>query len=181
MLRYGLDRRSARVVALGVCLGLALSAQTALEFQVKAAFLLNFTKFAEWPESAFEGRESPLTICVYPAAADPFGHALEEIVQNETVNRRPVMVRKLDEPPVAKTCQLVYFDSAERNITEVLHKLGPGVLAVGDNDTFLRDGGAIAFVVENRRVRFDVNNSAATAAGIKLSSKLLAVARRVEK
>jgi len=59
--------------------------------------------------------------------------------------------------------------------------LGPGVLTVGEGEAFAHAGGVIAFVIENRRVRFDINQTAADSAGLQLSSKLLSVARLVEK
>ena len=58
---------------------------------------------------------------------------------------------------------------------------GPGILTVGEGEEFLRDGGMIAFVIENRRVRFDINQTAAETARLKISSRLLSVARSVEK
>ncbi len=58
--------------------------------------------------------------------------------------------------------------------------LGRGLLTVGEGDSFVREGGMIGFVIDNRRVRFDINQAAAEAAGLKISSKLLSVARGVK-
>ena len=154
------------------------AAETSIEYEVKAAFLLNFTKFIEWPDNAFADSQSPIAICIL--GKDPFGRALDEIVQGEAVNARKVTVRRISEAPTPRTCQVVYVGRLEKDAKTVSSIKG-GVLTVGEGDGFLRDGGMIAFVLENRRVRFDINQSAAESADLKLSSKLLSVARSVEK
>ena len=148
-----------------------------LEYQVKAAFLLNFTKFVEWPVSAFADDRAPLTICIL--GDDPFGGMLDQMVQGEVVTGRRVAVQRIHGVPEAKTCQVLYVGQNAREARQVLAGLGPGVLTVGEGENFLRDGGIIAFVIDNRRVRFDVNQGVASDAGLTLSSRLLNVARSV--
>jgi hypothetical protein len=151
-----------------------------LERQVKAAFLLNFTKFVEWPETAFSDEHSPIAICVL--GEDPFGSGLDQIVEGEVVGGRRVVVRRMKEVPAAKQCQVVFVSPMIKDVPQLLSNVGPGVLTVGEEpDSFLRNGGVISFVIENRHVRFDINQSAAENAGLKLSSRLLRVARSVEK
>jgi hypothetical protein len=157
----------------------ALTAAATGEYEVKAAYLLNFTKFVEWPASAFASADSPIAICV--VGSNPFGRVLEELVQGEEVNGRKVMTRFFSQAPAARTCQVIFLPADMKDTAGILKGLGPGVLTVGEGDRFLRDGGAIAFVVDQRRVRFDIRQSAAEAASLKLSSKLLSVARTVEK
>ena len=150
------------------------------EHQVKAAFLLNFTKFVEWPEAAFGDGHSPISICVL--GEDPFGSALDQIVEGEVVEGRRVVVRRIKEPPLAKQCQVLFVSPVIKDVSQILTSLGPGVLTVGEgSDNFLREGGVISFVIENRHVRFDINQGAAETEGLKLSSRLLRVARSVEK
>jgi len=151
----------------------------ALEYDVKAAFLLNFTKFIEWPPSAFPGSSAPFAICIL--GKDPFGGALDAVVAGETVNGHPLIVRRLTEKPPAQSCQILYTGEPVKEAAQTLGSVGPGMLTVGEGDAFLRGGGMVAFVTENRRVRFDINRSAAEAAGLKLSSRLLNVARSVQK
>jgi hypothetical protein len=173
----------ARVAGLVVCLMpgfVALSqAQAPLEYQVKAAFLLNFTKFIEWPAAAFANAQSPITICIL--GRDPFGSVLDEIVQGETVNARRIAVQRINGPPGPRTCQVTFVGGLEKEAPQFIRDIGPGVLTVGEGDRFLRDGGMVALVVDNRRVRFDINQGAAVNAGLTLSSQLLSVARTVEK
>ena len=147
-----------------------------LEYEVKAAFLLNFTKFVEWPASAFAAADSPIAICVW--GNDPFGKMLDRIVAEEVIGGRKVVVRRIRQRPEPRSCQALFVNGAGK---DVLSGVGPRVLTIGEGEGFVRSGGMIAFVVENRRVRFGINESAAEAAGLKLSSKLLTVARSVEK
>jgi len=171
-------RRTYKVIAAAVVFSCVLSAQAAKEFEVKAAFLLNFAKFVDWPPSAFAATDSPMTICIM--GRDPFGRAIDETVQGETVNGRKVTVQRLTAIPSPQACQVAYFGAVDKEMARTLAALGPRVLTVGEGEAFLRYGGIIAFVLENRRVRFDIDQTAAENASLRLSSKLLSVARSVE-
>jgi len=147
------------------------------EYQVKAAFLLNFAKFIQWPASAFSDANSPFTICTL--GKDPFGSALDEIVQGESVMGRAVAVRRFSQPPPARTCQVVFFEADFKEQSKALASLGQGTLTVGEGGEFIRDGGMIAFVIEERRVRFLISPVPAQRAGLTISSRLLGVALSV--
>jgi hypothetical protein len=153
------------------------AAAASLEYDVKAAFLLNFTKFVEWPPGAFAAADAPLTICIL--GNDPFGRAIDQIVEGESVNGHKIAVERVRDDQ-QKSCQVLYFGSDGSNPT-TLSAAGPAVLTIGEGDGFIHQGGIIGFVIDNRRVRFDINLKAATRARLKLSSKLLSVARSVEK
>ncbi len=147
--------------------------------QVEAAFLLNFTKFIEWPSSAFNDSASPLVICVL--GDDPFGRTLDKLVEGEVVNGRKLAAERIARAPAPKSCQVLYISSSEKNIPALISALEPGVLTVGDGASFLFDGGTIAFIVEGRHVRFDVSQRAASKASLSISARLLSVARFVQK
>lgn len=153
-----------------------LGADDAPEYGVKAAFLLNFMRFVEWPSTAFSSSDAPLTICIL--GRDPFGRFLTDIVRGETVQDRRIAVRRVSEVSAARMCQVVFL-SAGSNSARVRAVEQMGVLVVSDDSRLLRDGAMIAFAVDARRVRFDVNQKAAESAGLKISSKLLSVARTV--
>src|SRR5579883_137712 len=175
------ERRSGliwRALACALFVASSCAAAGASEYEVKAAYLLNFTKFVDWPSSAFDGPNSPMTICVL--GRDPFGRALDEIVQGETVNGRRLEVRRIAQPPEPRACQVIFLSQTNGDAAKLLGSIGPGVLTVGEGDAFLRDGGVVAFVIEDRRVRFDINRTAAEAAELKLSARLLRVARSVQ-
>jgi YfiR/HmsC-like len=166
-------------VGLGPMVADTFAVDDSLEYRVKAAFLLNFVKFTEWPRSAFARTDSPIAICVF--GDDPFGTALDEVTAGETVSNRRVVIQRPKRVPLPKSCKVLFFGRSEREAGKVLSSVGPGVLTVGEGDGFVRDGGMITFVIEGRRVRFDINVAAAEGAGLKLSSKLLSVARSLEK
>ena len=172
--------RKAAITGLAMVLGLssAHAADGLLEYEVKAVFLLNFTKFIEWPAAAFELPDSPITICVL--GEDPFGATLDQVVNGEIVNGRKVAVQRIKRPPAPKSCQILFWGKSDSAAAKGLPALGP-VLTVGEGESFAHDGGMIAFVIDNRRVRFQVNQTLAENAGLKLSSKLLSVAKAVER
>ncbi|MCU1237755.1 MAG: putative transrane protein [Candidatus Solibacter sp.] len=149
------------------------------EYQVKAVFLLNFTKFIEWPAAAFAAPESPIEICVM--GEDPFGKVLDQVLAGEVVQGRRVVAQRIKNLPAPKTCQVLFVAKPEKDVTKGLSALGPGVLTVGEGESFVRGGGAIAFEIENRRVRFRINETVAANAGLVVSSKLLNIARSIER
>jgi hypothetical protein len=173
-------RRIARIAAvLLLCCDAepCVAADSNLEYGVKAAFLLNFTKFAEWPPTAFSDPQAGIAICIL--GSDPFGHSIDDVVQGEVVDGRKVLVRRISQPPEPQMCQVLFVDPALKEPAKILEGLPPGVLTVGEGARFLRDGGMVSFVIENRRVRFDINITASENGHLKLSSKLLSVARSV--
>jgi hypothetical protein len=174
--------RASRSLAFPFLLGLvwcsfALAAERQPEeYEVKAAFLLNFTKFIDWPAPATA--DSPFTICIF--GEDPFGHVLDRMVRGETVGGRKLVVQRIGRHDPA-ACQILFAGRNEKELPAALADAAAGVLLVGEGEGFLRDGGMIAFIMEDRRVRFDVSQRQALRAGMKISSKLLSVARSVEK
>ncbi len=153
------------------------AADASLEYSVKAAFLLNFTKFVEWPQTAFADPRAPMEICV--SGKNPFGSALDEVVRGEAVNGHGLAVREIGQAPAPTTCQVLFISPEVKDTAKLLGSVPHGVLTVGEGEGFIRDGGMIALVIDNRRVRFDVNQAAAQNADLKISSKLLSIARKV--
>lgn len=147
------------------------------EYEVKAAFLLNFVKFVDWPPVEPANRETPFDICI--VGDDPFGSALDRQVEGETVNDRPIVIHRVRKWEEA--CRVMFVPEGERNVSAILEEVRPGVLTVGESPDFLRNGGMINFVLDDRRVRFDVNLPAAEHGLVEISSRLLSVARVVQK
>jgi hypothetical protein len=160
--------------------GRAAWAQPAVsESDVKAAFLYNFTKFVEWPPAAFADARSPLKICVL--GEDPFGKTLRALMDEE-VGGRPLSLLRLDNLSNPAACHVLFISRSEKNrLPQILAALGDTpVLTVGDTPEFFEQGGIINFILEGSKVRFEINQEAAERVGIKISSKLLALARRVK-
>jgi hypothetical protein len=172
------------LAVLGVLLGFAGPgpAETKpvdLEYQVKAAFLFNFAKFVEWPPDAFPDPATPVAICVL--GEDPFGQGLDAVVEGETLNGRRLVVRRLRDLLQTRDCHVLFVSRSEKELPALMAGLrSGGVLTVGEGDDFLEQGGMIRFVLEQNRVRFDINLDAAERGRLKLSSKLLRLARSVD-
>lgn len=158
----------------------ALSAENeALEYRVKAAFLFNFTKFVEWPATAFPNASTPLTICVL--GNDPFGTMLDETVRGKNVNNRMLVVRRIAQVADSRDCRVLFISDSERlrlrDITRALQD--QPILTIGETQDFTDARGMIRFVIVNGKVRFIVNRGATEQAHLALSSKLLSVAEAV--
>jgi hypothetical protein len=170
------------LVALLLSNALESSAETtpSREYQIKAVFLFNFAQFVEWPATAFASPSAPL--CIGVLGKDPFGSALDDTVQGETIRNRKLIVQRSNSPTDLKNCQLVYVSDSERaRVPEVLSALTPqAVLTVSDIESFARRGGAINFYLEGNKVRFEINPNSARREGIKISSQLLALGRIIE-
>lgn len=146
------------------------------EYEVKAAFLFNFTRFVEWPAEAFASRSAPFRLCV--VGHDPFGGALEAIVRGERVAGRRLVAERHVRPETAGECQIVFL--AADDDPEPLDRLpAAGAryrLMVGESQRFLRHGGHFRFRLVDDRVRLSVNLQALEASRLRVSSKLLRLA-----
>jgi hypothetical protein len=147
-----------------------------LEYRVKAAYLLNFTRYVEWPASAFDTPEAPLVLCTL--GANPFGDELERTVAGRTSQGRSMVVRQVDGATTARGCHVVFLTYEEwRRRRDVLPALsGRSALIVGETPEFATDGGMISFVTVGQTIRFAVNLSATEAGGLRVSSRMLALA-----
>lgn len=172
-----------RVLNVIVLLGTALpaSAQDPVfdEYQVKAAFLYNFTHFVEWPPGTFASYDDPIAICI--AGPNPSSSALEEIVRGKKVGDRTIVVRRLANTHEAAQCQILFMGGTEwKRAPTVLGDLrGAGILTVGETSDFTTAGGIIAFKRDGGRIRLQVAVEVAEHRGLRISSKLLRLAEVV--
>lgn len=166
-------------LAAGEVLMARAEAQEVSEYQVKAAFLYNFTKFVQWPADVFSDEKSPIIIGLI--GEDPFGSALDRAVRGKSVRGRQLTVKRLKWGENLKDCHLIFIGSSERKRAAQILKIlkGASVLTVGEMEHFNQQGGIINFISENQRVRFEINADAAGQARLTISSKLLSLARNV--
>ncbi|MBI3890963.1 MAG: YfiR family protein [Candidatus Wallbacteria bacterium] len=156
-------------------------AEVPLELRLKTAFLYNLAKFVDWPPGAFSP-DGSLAIGIYGNRV--FARAVHDGLDGKEMRGRRVRVRELERlTPDADGCQLVFFDgSCEEQLPQLLAKLSTrAVLTVGECDTFLDRGGIVNFSIEENRIRFDVDPDAAIPCGLKLSSRLLSLARNLRR
>jgi hypothetical protein len=146
---------------------------TAPEYQVKAVFLFNFAQFVEWPAGAFADSAAPLVIGVL--GEDPFGPYLDETVRGETIDGRPLAVRRYRTVSEVDDCHILFVQRNELDHLKPLLQLlrGRSVLTVSDGEDFALRGGMIRFLTDRSRIRLRINLEAAREAGLTLSSKLL--------
>lgn len=157
------------------------SAQASREYALKAVFLLNFTRFVEWPASAFPQTNSPIVIGVL--GSDPFGRALDDVVKGEVVEGHPVIVERYQSTAELKPCQILFISMSEQSRwPEVRDALkGQPVLTVSEMENFARVGGMIRLYKSSQnKIRLRVNLDAVKAEHLKISSKLLNVSEVVE-
>jgi hypothetical protein len=170
------------VVAIALALAMArpaslfAQAKPPTEYEIKAAFLYNFAKFVEWPPTVFRGPKVPLNICVF--GRDPFGRALDDALLGKAIGDHPATLERARQISELASCHIVFISGGESpRLAEVLGSLrGRNVLLVGETEGFASAGGVIQFVLDENRVRFAINPDAANRAGLKISSKLLALA-----
>jgi hypothetical protein len=158
----------------------AATAEDASEAQVKAAFVYNFARFAEWPHDAFASPGAPIIIGVVDDAS--FAHMLEQTVNGKRINGRCIHIKQIaSETDLKGRMHVVYFPAlpGKRTSSFLAALAGTSVLTVGDSDRFIRSGGMIRFYVQDAHMRFEINLDSAERAHLKLSSRLLALARIV--
>ncbi len=150
-----------------------------LEYQVKAAYLLNFTRYVEWPSEALDAPGAPMRICVL--GRDPFGPVLDATVQGKVSQGRSLTVTRIRSPREASACHVVFVSRETwREHREFLESLRTkGLLTVGETDEFAQEGGVIGFVIQEETVRFVVNADARDRAGLRISSRMLSLAAAV--
>ena len=176
------------------------------KYETKAGYLLNFAEFVEWPAGAFSNAKSPIVLGV--VGKDPFGVELDKL-QGKIVNGRAFEIRRFkgamefrgeetpgrrqDDLPAKqakklaemKSCHILFITSSEKNfLTQTLKPIrGASVLTVGETDSFAREGGIITFVESENNVQLEINLAAAEQARLKISSKLLSLAKvtRIER
>jgi hypothetical protein len=157
------------------CLGLAVTVNVSasLEYELKAAFLLRFANYVEWPSSAFGSDEEPLVFGVF--GSDPFGGALEAAAKGKMISGRHVQIRVSSDPNVLRACHIIFFPASQmRGYGVTVSALsGLSVLTVGEVSGFTDHGGIINFVMQEDHLRFEINQATAVGHHLKVSSRLL--------
>ncbi len=154
-----------------------LAADTgAEEYQVKAAYLLNFAKFVEWPDQTFKAPGDPIGICIL--GENPFGPLLAQAAKNVVIGSRPISVLRLTTVSKLSQCQIAFVSASERKLSRNLLEAAQSgaVLTVGESDGFTDSGGIVAFKLDGEKVRLMINTAAADHAKLHVSAKLLSLA-----
>jgi hypothetical protein len=156
-----------------------VTAQNVSASTLKAAFLYNFAKFAEWPDDVLASAQR-LSMCVIGDAG--VAHALEQTIQGSQIGDHELVVSVLDANASVSACHLLYVSASQtRRAAPALASVRTeAVLTVGDASTFAADGGIAQLILERQQIRFAINSGAAGRARIRLSSRLLRLAQPIE-
>jgi hypothetical protein len=169
---------------------MALNAQNtsgSTEYLIKAGFIYNFANLVQWPSSSFAQPDSPIVIVIL--GEDHFGTTLDRALDGKKVNARSFVIkraRSISELQRTlgpqKDCQILYVSSSEMpHLSDAIQMLkGVPVLTIGETPGFARNGGIINLILEDNKVRFEVNVAAAKEADLNISSRLLALARIIQ-
>lgn len=151
------------------------------EHQLKAAFLFNFTKFIEWPALSFSSANDPIVIGVF--GDGPFVVELAQVVNDRQVNGRGIVVKRVETAAEARSAHLLFVSAGEDGHFDELRLAiqGSPILTVGESPSFAQAGGTINFVVEDDKVRFEINMDSAERAGLRISAQLQKLAKLILK
>ena len=97
----------------GYAAGLQTDSYVPDEYEIKAVFLYQFTKFVDWPPAAFQDSTAPLVLGIY--GDDPFGGYLDDVIMGETINGRPLVVNRLNDADNLSQCHVVFISHSEKN------------------------------------------------------------------
>ena len=151
------------------------------EYPLKAAFLYNFGNYVEWPADAFASKEAPFVIGIM--GQNPFGAILNEIAATKQLQGRSIVIRHVATAADAATCQILFIGAsvAEPQRTAMVDATAAlPVLVVCETPGAAADGAAVNFFVEQNKVRFEINTRAVQERRLKVSSKLMSLAKVVE-
>jgi hypothetical protein len=151
---------------------------TPTEYEIKAAFLYNFSRFVEYPRD-FLSSLGTLNLCIL--GDDPFGSAANIIRAETAEDERKISINYIKTAKQLSNCHMLFISSSEKNnVAQIIESLaGIHILTVGDTAGFAQRGVIINFYMERNKVHFEINILAANRAGLKISSKLLNLARIV--
>ncbi len=149
------------------------------EYAVKAAFIHNFAMLVEWPDVSFESPDSPLRLAI--VGSDDFAPSLEAYFQDKTVGVHPIRVTRIANEAGVANHHIVFVGgtSTKRFRGVVAAARGSQALTIGETEEFARGGGMIGFFHEGNKIRFAINRPAVEKAGLKISSRLLNLAKLV--
>jgi YfiR/HmsC-like len=150
------------------------------EYSIKAAFLYHFSTYIEWPESARPREGEPFVIGVY--RHNPFGAALDQIAQQKKLAGHAIEIRLIKSIEEIAGCQILFVPAsvtvAEQAALLKVTRSAP-VFVVGESDDFVARGGDAQFFLEGNKVRFAFGEGAAERSDLKVSSKLLTLAKLI--
>jgi hypothetical protein len=170
---------AAATLVLALAAGVVAAQGAQLETAIKATYLYKFEGYVAWPNGTFSSPSSPISLCV--VGDDPFGAVLDQAVSHQPAGERPVTVRRISAASESSGCQIMFLSGSPESVTEALHAVhGAPILTVTDEEDGDSPAGMINFIVKDNRVRFEIDDGAASQSGLAISSDLLKLALSVK-
>jgi hypothetical protein len=153
---------------------------TLTEYDLKANWVFQFTKYVEWPAEAWGEARAPFVIGI--VGKDPFGSSLAELVKGETAKGHPIQIRHFGAEDDVSACHLLFISRAESSrLKDILRSArGHSILTVGETEDFIKEGGMINLELADRKIRCDLNKLAANEARLRPKPQLRPVLRSVK-
>ena len=151
------------------------------EYTIKAAYLYNFALYVRWPAGSFRNEQDPLVIGVL--GTDPFGDNLKRIARVKKIEDRRLVIRHFDSLDEYSPCHILFVPRSvepERQLKVIRRLRNSPVLLVGETPKFAERGGTVNFFIQQNKIRFEVNRQAVERTGLKISAKLLSLAKLVD-
>jgi len=151
------------------------------EYQMKAAFLFNFAKFVEWPVMVFKSPDQPIAICTLDE--NPFGSSLDDITRDKTVGNRKFAIRKVSNIEEVSKCHILFVGASQLKVFRSF----PGnltrfaILTVGEDEDFIANGGIVNLKLKDARIQIEIDIGGAERAHLRISSKLLSLAKTTQR
>ncbi len=157
-----------------------LSAQVAAEYQLKAAFIFNFLQFVEWPSQSFPKKDAPILVGIL--GNDPFGREIDSALKGRNIGEHPIVIRRYANVDKLQSCHVLFISRSERDkVPQIVSRTADKpVFTISDIEDFASRGGVLNFLMEDNKLRFEINLNAAKRGGLQISSKLLRLAKIVE-
>jgi len=168
------------IILLGLMWNISYS-QRYTEYEVKAAYIFNFAKFVEWPDSIFASKDSPLILGIYNG--DPFGDIIEKTFTDNPIKDRKWSVKYFKDINEITYCHILFIPRIDKSeLLKVLNLVrNKSILTVGDNiNEFCQLGGIINFTSQESKFRFEINNYEAKKSKLEISSKLLILSKIIK-
>jgi hypothetical protein len=151
------------------------------EYAIKAAYLYNFTRYVEWPEETFSTKDAPFVIGLL--GKDPFGEIVDEIARTKQVNQRRIVIKRFANMADYSPCHLLFVAASvnpQDKAAVIQNAHNAGVLVVSEDPDLARQGVIINFFIQDNTVRFEICPEVAKQERLKISAKLLSVAKIVQ-
>ncbi len=148
------------------------------EYPIKAAYLYNFGRYVEWPAASFGEKDAPFVIGI--GGEEGIGEILDSIAHEKKLEGRSIVIKRFNSSADFSACHILFISRSVSEAEEerfLAKARGNPILVVGEKPEFLSRGGIINFTVEDNKVRFEISPKDAKIAGLKISAKLLSLAK----